>query len=71
MNRDYFDVMGVKRAYHLDLIELAERYLALSKQTHPDRFAKALPSERLEAVVRNTELNDAYKIVTEAAQRTQ
>jgi molecular chaperone HscB len=71
MNRDHFDVLGVKRAYHLDRAELEERYLALSKQTHPDRFAKALPRERLEAVVRNTELNDAYKVVKHDIRRAE
>jgi molecular chaperone HscB len=71
MTRDFFDVLGVKRAYHLDLAELEERYLALSKQTHPDRFAKALPRERLEAVLRNTELNDAYKVLKQAIKRAE
>lgn len=71
MTRDYFDVLGVKRAYHLDPAELEERYLALSKQTHPDRFAKALPRERLEAVVRNTELNDAYKVLKRDIKRAE
>ncbi len=71
MTRDLFAVLGVKRAYHLDAAELEERYLALSKQTHPDRFAKALPRERLEAVVRNTELNDAYKILKHDIKRAE
>jgi molecular chaperone HscB len=71
MTRDYFDVLGVKRAYHLDPAELEARYLALSKQTHPDRFAKALPRERLEAVVRNTELNDAYKVLKHEIKRAE
>jgi molecular chaperone HscB len=71
MTRDYFDVLGVKRAFHLDPAELEARYLALSKQTHPDRFAKALPRERLEAVVRNTELNDAYKVLKQGIKRAE
>jgi molecular chaperone HscB len=71
MSRDYFDVLGVKRAYHLDREDLEARYLALSKTTHPDRFAKALPRERLEAVVRNTELNDAYKVLKHDIKRAE
>src|SRR6201999_14677 len=63
MARDHYEVLGLPRRYHLDAAELEQRYLALQKETHPDRFAKALPRERLEAVVRNTELNDAYKIL--------
>ena len=41
------------RAYHVDAADLETRYLErCSKQMHPDRFAKAMPRERMEAVVR-------------------
>ncbi len=63
MARDHFEVFGLPRRYHVDVAELEERYLALQKETHPDRYAKAMPRERLEAVVRNTELNDAWRIL--------
>ena len=71
MNRDYFQVFGLPRAWHLDSAALEERYLLLQKETHPDRFAKALPRERLEAVVRNTELNDAYKVLKQDIKRAE
>jgi molecular chaperone HscB len=71
MARDHFQVLGLPRRYHLDAAELEQRYLALQKETHPDRFAKALPRERLEAVVRNTELNDAYKILKQPIRRAE
>lgn len=68
---DHFEVLGVPRKYHLDAAELETKYLALQKETHPDRFAKALPRERLEAVVRNTELNDAYKVLKNDVKRAE
>ena len=71
MARDHYEVLGLPRRYHLDAAELEQRYLALQKETHPDRFAKALPRERLEAVVRNTELNDAYKILKQPIRRAE
>lgn len=71
MARDHFEVLGLPRAYHLDEADLERRYLALQKETHPDRFAKALPRERMEAVVRNTELNDAYKILKNDIRRAE
>ncbi len=71
MARDHYEVLGLLRRYHLDAAELEQRYLALQKETHPDRFAKALPRERLEAVVRNTELNDAYKILKQPIRRAE
>lgn len=71
MTRDHFDVLGMPRRYHLDAAALEERYLRLQKETHPDRFAKALPRERMEAVVRNTELNDAYRILKNDIRRAE
>ena len=71
MARDHFEVLGIPRAYHLDAADLETRYLALQKETHPDRFAKAMPRERMEAVVRNTELNDAYKVLKNDIKRAE
>jgi molecular chaperone HscB len=71
MARDHFEVLGLPRAYHVDAADLERRYLALQKETHPDRFAKALPRERMEAVVRNTELNDAYKVLKNDIKRAE
>lgn len=71
MARDHFEVLGIARAYHVDAADLEKRYLALQKETHPDRFAKALPRERMEAVVRNTELNDAYKVLKSDIKRAE
>ncbi|HEY2747894.1 MAG TPA: Fe-S protein assembly co-chaperone HscB [Polyangia bacterium] len=71
MSRDHFEVLGLPRKFHVDAADLENRYLALQKETHPDRFAKALPRERMEAVVRNTELNDAYKVLKVAVKRAE
>jgi molecular chaperone HscB len=71
MTRDFFEVLGLPRVFHLDERALETRYLALSKETHPDRFAKALPREQLEAVVRSTELNDAYKTLKDDIKRAE
>jgi molecular chaperone HscB len=71
MAKNHFEVLGIPRAYHIDAADLETRYLALQKETHPDRFAKAMPRERLEAVVRNTELNDAYKVLKHDIKRAE
>jgi molecular chaperone HscB len=71
MSRDAFKILGIGRAFHLDADELERRYLALSRQLHPDRFAKALPRERLLATSKTTELNDAYKILKNDIKRAE
>ena len=69
MTRDFFEVLGVPRKFHLPTEELEQRYLALSKQLHPDRFAQASPRERLMAVQKTTELNDAYRVLRDRVKR--
>jgi len=57
MARDHYEVLGLPRRYHLDAAELEQRYLALQKETHTDRFANALPRERLVGVVSSNEIH--------------
>lgn len=69
--RDLFDVMGVARAYHLEVDALEARFRELSKRFHPDKFAKAPPRERLESVQKTTQLNDAYRVLKDAVKRAE
>jgi molecular chaperone HscB len=71
MGRDFFEVLGVPRKYHLPQEELEARYKELSKQVHPDRFAKAPPRERLQAVQKTTELNDAWRVLRDPVKRAE
>jgi molecular chaperone HscB len=71
MSRDFFEVLGVPRKFHLPTEELEKRYLALSKELHPDRFAKASPRERLTAVQKTTELNDAWRVLRDRVKRAE
>lgn len=68
---DLFTVLGVPRRYHLRADELEQRFLTLSKQLHPDRFAKASPRERLESMQKTTALNDAYKVMRDPVRRAE
>ena len=58
---DHFALFGLPELFELDRAELEKRYLALSREMHPDRHATASPKERLLAVQRTTDLNLAYK----------
>lgn len=70
--RNYFEVLGVlPPRYHLPARELEGRYLALSRELHPDRHVKATPRERALALVRTTELNDAYKVLKHDVKRAE
>src|SRR6185503_11274034 len=71
MSKTFFDVLGVPRAFHLDAQALEAQLRALSKQFHPDRFAQAAPHERMVALSRTTELNDAYRVLKDPVKRAE
>jgi len=38
--RSYFDVMGVKETFDIDLNELTEKYRGLQRILHPDKYSQ-------------------------------
>jgi molecular chaperone HscB len=58
---DAFSLFGLARQFTVDGAELDRRFRELSRQLHPDRFARAEPRERRLSLERATRLNDAYR----------
>ncbi len=58
-----FEILGVPARYDVSHEELERRYRELSRQVHPDRFAKAAPAERLRVLQASTAVNDAYRVL--------
>ena len=69
--QDYFSLLGVSRAYHLNADELEQKYLTLSKERHPDRFVKAETRKRVAALQESMELNNAYKTLKKPVSRAE
>ncbi len=67
----YFQLLGFPETFALDPALLERAYLERSKETHPDRFASAPAGERLAAVQRSIELNDAYKTLRRPVSRAE
>jgi len=61
MASDYFELLGVEPKLSLDAFDLEQRFYALSRKLHPDRFVRAAPAEREKAVEASALLNDAYR----------
>jgi molecular chaperone HscB len=71
MAADYFELLGLPERFELDPAAIERAYLERTKQTHPDRFATAPAGERLAAVQRSVELNDAYQTLRRPVRRAQ
>jgi len=68
---DHFGLFGLPERFEIDLVELEKRYLALSRELHPDRHATGSASERLASVQKTTDLNQAYKVLRDDFRRAE
>ncbi len=66
---DKFAVLGVARSFDLEVAALEDRFRAVSRKLHPDRFANKAPVERRHALEQTTRLNDAYRTLKDPAKR--
>lgn len=57
---NHFEMFNVPVQFALDSADLQQRYRQLQQTLHPDRFANASERDRLLAVQRSAQLNDAY-----------
>lgn len=67
----YFQLFELAEEYHLDPHQLSERYRALQKEVHPDRFAHAGEREQLRAVQYTAYVNEALNTLRSPLKRAQ
>ena len=68
---NYFDFFGLPHKLNLDSKDLESRFYALSKQWHPDRFARAGADERRISEDATATLNDGYRTLKEPVSRAE
>ncbi len=66
-----FEIFGLEEKFAVDLDVLTERYQAIQKSVHPDRFAHASDQEQLLAAKKSTQVNDAYQTLKKPLTRAQ
>jgi molecular chaperone HscB len=68
---NYFDFFGIPHKLNLDSKDLESRFYALSKQWHPDRFARASADQRRISEDATATLNDGYRTLKEPVSRAE
>ena len=68
---DYFQVLGVSRAFAIDMVELERRYKETTKLLHPDRFARADAQARRASLERSVQLNEAWRALKDPVRRAE
>ncbi|KEA64864.1 Chaperone protein HscB [Marinobacterium lacunae] len=71
MTRSYFELFDLEPSFDVDQALLSERYRALQKQWHPDRFAHLSDRERRLAVQYTAHLNEAFATLKSPLRRAQ
>jgi molecular chaperone HscB len=67
---DRFAVLGLTPSFD-EPAGLDDRFRALSRKLHPDRFARATPRERRYSLEQTTRLNEAYKTLKDPVRRAE
>jgi molecular chaperone HscB len=68
---DYFAVLGIPRAFAVDVADLERRYKDMTKTLHPDRFARADPKARRASLERSIQLNEAWRTLKDPVRRAE
>lgn len=68
---DYYRFFGLERRLHLDPQDLERRFYQLSRNLHPDRYARKSPQERRAAENATAVLNDAYRTLKDPLARAE
>ena len=68
---DYFTFFGLPRKLNLDTAALESEFYKLSRQLHPDLYARASGQEQRWSLEKSSQLNDAYRTLRDPITRTQ
>jgi molecular chaperone HscB len=69
LQHNYYDFFEIPHNLSIDLKDLEQRFYALSRKWHPDRFARAGAEERQQALDASAILNDGYRVLRDPIQR--
>jgi molecular chaperone HscB len=68
---NYFEFFDLPAHLQIDTVSLEQRFYALSRRLHPDRFASKPAAKQEAALAESSLLNDAYRTLKDPILRTQ
>ena len=68
---DHFELFGISRQFDLDVAALSTQFRELQRQFHPDKFATASERDRLLAVQKAAQINDAFQVLKQPISRAE
>ncbi|MCC4799901.1 co-chaperone HscB [Enterovibrio norvegicus] len=68
---NHFELFGLSSQFDLDGSSLSSQFRELQRRFHPDKFATASEQERLLAVQKAAQINDAYQTLSDPVRRAE
>ena len=68
---NYFELFEIPQRFDVDIAELSNRYRELQKAVHPDKFANAGEQQKLLAISKTAQVNDAYQTLKDPIRRAE
>lgn len=68
---NHFELFGLPLQFQLDGSLLSSQFRDLQRQFHPDKFATASERDRLLAVQKAAQINDAYQVLKNPISRAE
>ena len=68
---NYFELFNIPISFDVDLSALPQTYQQLQRLTHPDRFASGSEQQKLVAIQKNAQVNDAYTVLKSPLSRAE
>ncbi len=68
---DHFQLFGLPRGYRLDLDDLRQKFLSISRNIHPDLFVSSSQEMQAVALRLSSQLNEAYETLRDPFRRAE
>ncbi|MDD1784190.1 co-chaperone HscB [Enterovibrio sp. ZSDZ35] len=68
---NHFELFGLSCQFELDGSSLSSQYRELQRRFHPDKFATASEQDKLLAVQKAAQINDAYQTLSDPVRRSE
>jgi molecular chaperone HscB len=68
---NYFELFNMPVSFDVDLSVLPQTYQQLQRLTHPDKFASGSEQQKLVAIQKNAQVNDAYSVLKSPLSRAE
>lgn len=68
---NYFELFKIPVSFDVDLTVLPQTYQQLQRLTHPDKFASGSEQQKLVALQKNAQVNEAYSVLKSPLSRAE